>query len=125
MACIVLFSTLSFTVEKHICAGEVADIALFGNLERCEMPDENHDNKLVNFDKQSCCQDEVHFVQGANSELKKNKKAQEQTQVFATLFIYTYLNLFSNLEADSNPYLNYTPPIVINDIQILYDTFLI
>ncbi|MDY7395329.1 hypothetical protein UMM65_08755 [Aureibaculum sp. 2210JD6-5] len=125
MASIVLFSTLSFTVEKHICAGEVADVALFGDLERCNMPDDNHNNDNSGFTKESCCQNETHFVQGSNAELKITDKSHKQTQVFAALFTYTYLSLFESLEKDTNSFLSYSPPIVVKDIQVLYDTFLI
>lgn len=125
MASLVLFSTLSFTVQKHICADEIADVAIFGTLERCEMPDDTDHNENLGFSKESCCQDETHFVQGSNAELKASSKLQGQTQIFAILFTYSYLNLFENLEKDSNSFLKYSPPLVFKDIQVLYDTFLI
>ena len=124
MALIVLFSTLSFTIEKHICAGEVADVALFGDLERCDMPDSDHKN-LLSFKKTSCCQDEFNFVQSSNTELKPSHKSKLQTQVFAALFTYTYLNIFENSEKDSNLFLRYNPPNIFKNIPILYETFLI
>jgi len=125
MASLVLFSTLSFSIQKHICADEVADVAIFGTLERCEMPDEGHTDDKSGFTKESCCQDEVHFIQGLNAELKTSVKSFGQLPVFAALFTYTYLNLFENLEKESNSFLSYSPPIVVKNIQILYDTFLI
>ena len=125
MASLVLFSTLSFTVEKHICAGEVADIALFGDLERCGMPSENRFNDFFSFEKESCCQDEVHFVKGSNSELNVSHKSQVQAQVFVILYTYSYLNLFESKAKTSNSFLSYSSPIVVKNIQVLYDTFLI
>ena len=125
MACLVLFSTLSFTVEKHICDGKVADVALFGDLERCDMPVKNYNDNILSFAKESCCQDEVHFLQGANAELKISQKLQVQVQVFAVLFTNTYLNLFDSTAKDSKKNLSYSPPIVVKNIQVLHDTFLI
>ncbi len=125
MALIVLFSTLSFTIEKHICAGEVADVALFGDLVRCDRPDESHNSNLLSFKKTSCCQDEFHFVKGSNTELKTSHKSQAQTQVFAALFTYSYFNIFESLDKNHIPFQYYSPPNVISDKQVLYDTFLI
>ncbi|MET2983971.1 HYC_CC_PP family protein [Aureibaculum conchae] len=123
MAFLTLFSTLSFTIEKHICNGNISDVAVFDDLERCNMPEENHVKDLQGFEKESCCKDEIHYVQGSNAELKISQKL--QAKVFAVLFTYTYLNFFENLEKDSTSFLSYSPPIVIKDIQVLYDTFLI
>lgn len=125
MTSIVLFSTLSFTVQKHICAGEVADVAIFLDVKSCDMPEDNHNNNQFGFEKKSCCQDEVHFVQGSNTELKISTKLKAQTKTFVALFTYTYLNLFENLEEDSNSFLSYYPPIILKDIPVLYETFLI
>lgn len=122
----VLFSTLSFTVQKHICAGEVVDVAFFDDLERCGMPDEsNHDKNLLTFKKQSCCQDKVQFVEATNAEIKVDQKLKVQTQVFATIFNYTYYNLFKVFEKNCDIFLKYSPPNVIKDIPVLYATFLI
>ena len=52
MAVLVLFSTVSWTIEKHICMGRVMDVALFSKDQDCGMEaamlmmeedsDENH-----------------------------------------------------------------------------------
>ena len=123
MAFLTLFSTLSFTVEKHICNGSIADVAVFDELERCNMPEENHVNDLQGFEKESCCKDEIHYVQGSNAELKVSQKL--QAKVFAVLFTYTHLNLFESSIKDSHSFLNYNPPKVVKDIHVIYETFLI
>ncbi|RPD99633.1 hypothetical protein EGM88_03565 [Aureibaculum marinum] len=126
MAFIVLFSTLSFTVQKHICGGKIADVAFFGDLDRCGIPDEAFDNDyLLKIEKESCCKDEVHFVRGSNAKLKVVLKLQDQTQQFVFLFTYTYINLFKSVEEKLNSFLNYSPPIIIKNIQVLYETFII
>jgi len=125
MASLVLFSTLSFTIQKHLCADEVADVAIFGTLERCEMPDDTNHNESFGFTKKSCCQDETHFVEGYNKELKTSSETQNQTPIFAVLLTYAYLNLFESVEKDSNSFLKYSPPLVFKDTQVLYATFLI
>ncbi|WP_117884753.1 HYC_CC_PP family protein [Aureibaculum luteum] len=125
MAVILLFSTLSFTVHKHICAGEVSDIALFGNLESCNMHDNNTDNNLTSFVKESCCQDNAQFIKGSNAELKTSKTSQDDFTVLTSVFLYTYFNSYESIDKNSNDFKDYFPPIVIKDIPVLYESFLI
>ena len=125
MAFLTLFSTLSFAVEKHLCSGKVEDISVFGNLEHCGSEDENHDRDKQTIDQESCCQDQVQFVQGSNSELNLSQKSLQFTQTFGVLFTYTYFRLFEHSESDADAFLSYSPPIVVKDIPVLYETFLI
>ncbi|MBJ2173360.1 hypothetical protein JBL43_03880 [Aureibaculum sp. A20] len=125
MAVILLFSTLSFTVQKHICAGEVADIALFGNLESCNMHDAKKDINLSSFEKESCCHDNSQFIKGSNAELKSSKASQGDFTVLTAVFLYTYFNSYEPLEKNLTDFKNYSPPIVIKDIPVLYESFLI
>ena len=122
----VLFSTFSFTVEKHFCGGVLADYSIVGNLERCEMPSASHnDTEETLFDTVPCCQDIVETIDGSNDELSVAKQLDVQKAQFITAFFYSYLNLFECLEEHIVPFKNYVPPLVVKDISVLYDTFLI
>lgn len=126
LALIVLFSTFSFTVEKHFCGGELADYSFIGNLDRCEMPSAAHDQtKEMFLTKVPCCQDSSEMIEGTNDELSIVKELSvEKIQLLAT-FVYSYVNLFEGLEQHIVPFKNYAPPLVTKDITTLYDTFLI
>jgi len=125
LAVLVLFSTFSFTLETHLCGGEIADTTFLGNLERCEMPNSEHrDTQETSLTTSPCCQDIVERIEGSNDELTVVKELEIHEQ-FVVAFVYSYLGLFEGLILQHVPFKNYEPPIVTKDIQVLYDTFLI
>ena len=48
-----------------------------------------------------------------------------QQQVFVTAFSYSYVNLFEGLDENIVPFKNYAPPLIVTDIQVLDQVFLI
>ena len=126
LAMLVLFSTFSFTLETHLCGGEVADTSFLGNLERCEMPNSEHNNtQETSLNSIPCCQDIVETIEGSNDELTVVNELDVQQQVFVTAFIHSYINLFDDLAGNTVSFNAYERPRVVKDIQVLYDTFLI
>lgn len=126
LAVTVLFSTFSFTVSTHFCGGEVADYSFVGNLERCEMPmSTQNETKESSVNGIPCCQDIVETIEGSNDELTIVKELDIQKAQFIAAFTFNYINLFECLEEQIVPFKNYVPPLVIIDIPVLYDTFLI
>lgn len=122
LAILVLLSTVSWTVDKHLCMGRVMDIAFFANAEDCGMETtmsafgetENH-----------CCGDESFTLEGQD-DLKLNFNDLDLgQQVFLVAFTASYLNLFSELSEQSVPFDRYPPPLLVQDYNILYDVFLI
>src|SRR5690606_6136528 len=68
MALLVLFSTMSFTVDMHFCGGHLVDKAIFSEVEKCGM---EMDSKTAEdtVQKPSCCEDISITVEG-QEELK-------------------------------------------------------
>ncbi len=126
LAVMVLFSTFSFTIEKHFCGGALADYSILGNLDRCEMPSATHnETKETLLNTTPCCQDSVETIDGTNDILTVVKELDVQKIQVLAAFIYSYVNLFEGLEEHIIPFKNYAPPLVVKDIPVLYDTFLI
>lgn len=124
MAFLVMFSTLSFTVESHYCGPTLIDVSIFTEAEKCTM--EAFEKEQERITKKSCCKDEVEVVEG-QKELKHNSFNDlnfNQQFIFAS-FIYSYINLFESLPKQTIPHKDYSPPILIVDIQVLDETFLI
>ncbi len=128
LAFIVLFSSFSFTVHEHICGGEIADISFFLEADSCRMDMnectlEETKSTEHTLKKEPCCTNHSEIIQGTDT----NQQAQqtlEITQVqFLTAFVYSYRNLFRNLDTKSTSFQEYSPPIVVKDIYMLYDTF--
>lgn len=119
MSLLVLFSTVSFTVEKHYCGGNLIDVAIFSKVEKCG---ENMEQST----KKSCCKDEVEVVKGQD-ELKYSsiKELDFEQKIFISLFAYSYTNLFESLPNQIIPFKDYSPPNLVTDIQVLDQVFLI
>jgi len=127
LALIVLFSSFSFTVNKHICGGEVANTTLFIDADNCGMDMQVCENKLSNkqtsIDKEPCCKDVSEVIQGNDN----NQQAQVfQLNIlqmeFVTAFVYTFVNRFFE-ESTISSYVLYKPPLVTLNIQTLFQVF--
>ncbi|WP_370103834.1 hypothetical protein, partial [Winogradskyella sp.] len=59
---LVLFSTLSLTVEKHFCGDILIDVAIFTESEKCAM--EAFEMEKEKITKMSCCKDEIDILDG-------------------------------------------------------------
>ena len=120
MALLVLFSTVSFTVEKHFCGDVLVDVAVFVEVEKCEM------EALEILHKKTCCKDEIDVVEGQD-ELKFSsfEDLDFEQQQLITAFTYTYLNDFEGLPKQLIPHKDYSPPNLVTDIQVLDQVFII
>ena len=100
--------------------GKVVDISFFGNAKSCEMPTSTESGS---FEDMHCCVNSVEVVENTNAELKLNTEISFQALQFTVLFFGTYVNLFEGLKERIIPFKDYPPPILIKDIQVLYETY--
>ncbi|WP_326492543.1 HYC_CC_PP family protein, partial [Sinomicrobium oceani] len=133
LAFLVLFSTVSFTVEKHFCGDFLVDTALFVKADSCGMVAEKIQSPTIKdtgssactVSKTSCCSDEIALIQGQDTLQKATSLEWQHQLVSVQAFVYVYLNLFEGLKENVIPFRDYAPPLVVQDIQVLHDTFLI
>jgi len=121
---LVLFSTVSFTIVEHYCGNTLVDTAIFQKTKTCGTDmDATADCLTV---KKKCCKDELVIVKG-QKELKVSpfEDLNFQQQLFFTTFTYTFITLFDGFEEQTYPHENYSPPILVADIQVLDQVFLI
>lgn len=126
MAFVVLFSTMSFTISEHYCGDYLVDSALFSKAESCGMEMQKlATTKDCSVNKDNCCSDVLTHIEG-QSELKTDlSNLNFNQQVFVASYIYSYINLFEGLDKNSVPFKNYAPPLIVKDIQVLDNVFLI
>ena len=124
MALAVLFSTLSFTVEKHFCGDSLIDVAIFSKVENCGM--KMNQAPMNSIEKKHCCKDEVEIVKGQDK-LKKTsfEDLNFDQQLFLSGFIESYINLFEGLPQQIIPHKDYSPPNLVSNIQVLDQVFII
>ena len=124
LAFLVLLSTVSFTVEKHYCGDVLVDVAVFTEAQKCAM--EAYEIEQAKITKKNCCKDIIDVVEGQDElSLKAFDDLQFEQQQFLTAFAIAYVNLFEGLPQHVIPHKQYNPPLLISDIQILDQVFLI
>lgn len=120
LALLVLFSTLSFTVEKHYCGDTLIDVAIFSEAKTCGM---DMDSKQK---QKSCCDDKVDLVKGQNElKLSSFEDLDIVQQQFLIAFTKFYTNGFEGLPKGVISHNDYSPPNLVYDIQVLDQVFLI
>lgn len=73
----------------------------------------------------SCCSEESIAIEG-QKEVKTSSDWQKiQPEFFAAVFTYTYLSLFEEEAAEKTTLRPYVPPLIIKDLPVLYESYLI
>lgn len=121
LALLVLVSTFSFTVDKHFCGNMLVDLAVFSEAETCGMEMDSE----MGVAEDSCCTNEKTAVEGQD-ELKISFNSLDlDQQVFLFSFTHTFINLFEGTPVEVIPFKDYSPPLLVTDIQVLDQVFLI
>ena len=93
MAFVVLFSTMSFTVNMHFCGDTLVDTAIFFKVKGCGMEMEKPSTEGCSITKKNCCDDKQLAIEGQDElQLQVDKITFEQ-QVFIASFVYTFINI--------------------------------
>ncbi len=126
MALIVMASTMSFTLDMHYCGNTLVDVALFKEAKTCGMEQQMSDSIACSIlAKKSCCTDKQLTFEGQDELQNSLDKITLEQQVFVAIFYYSYINLFEGLENNVIPFKEYPPPLLVKDIYVLNETFLI
>ena len=125
MAFVVLFSTMSFTINMHYCGNTLVETAVFKKAKGCGMEMQNPTTDGCSIMKKNCCSDKQLAIDGQDElQLSFDKLTFEQQQFIASL-VYTYINLFEGFDENKIPHRTYEPPLVVKDIQKLDEVYLI
>ena len=125
MAFVVLFSTMSFTIDMHYCGDKLVDTAIFHKVKTCGMKMQTPSTDGCSITKKNCCSDKQTVVNGQD-ELKINfDNLTFEQQQFVASFIYTYINLYEGFDKNVSSYEEYKPPLVVSQIYKLDETYLI
>lgn len=126
MAFVVLFSTMSFTIDMHYCGDTLVDTSVFSKADTCGMEmQKSDDTSDCSITKKNCCTDEEIIIEGQDELKISFDKLTLDQQFFVASFVYTYINLFEGLEVNDTAYADYFPPLVIRQLYKLDETYLI
>lgn len=132
MAFIVMFSTMSMTVNKHYCSNILIDTSVFKEAKTCGMhsetsykPTHQNQHEQDKEDDKSCCSSEHEFIKGQD-ELQFQKIEFTFNQlVFVAVYVHSYLELFDLDNSEKSTFKNYKSPPVVKAIFKLDETYLI
>ncbi|TXD53243.1 MULTISPECIES: HYC_CC_PP family protein [unclassified Polaribacter] len=122
LAFLVLFSTFSFTVDKHYCGDFLIDVSFMGDAGGClgAISSEN------TIQTKKCCKDEVQQFKGQDElRLTSIDKISFEKQQFLTAFIISYQNIFSKTQVENINLNDFSPPETHQNYQVIYQSFLI
>lgn len=125
MTFVVLFSTMSFTIDMHYCGGTLVDTSIFKKSKGCGMEINAPSTEGCAITKKNCCVNEQLVIDGQDElQLSVDKISFEQQLIIAS-FVYTYINLFEGFDKNVSSYEDYRPPLVVRQIYKIDETYLI
>jgi hypothetical protein len=120
VAFLVLFSTFSFTVDRHYCGGFLVAVSYSGETEVCKSDVNDFSVKV-----KGCCSDEVQTIEGQDElQIHVSKRLATKAQFIATDFIFHRI-LFVDEFPEHNTYKEFSPKNVPINYQVLHQSFLI
>ncbi|WP_298953253.1 hypothetical protein [uncultured Nonlabens sp.] len=128
MTCVVLFTTLSFTVDMHYCGETLVDFSFTKKAKSCGMEKAMAlmaDCKLPKITKKSCCTDHEVIKQGQEDLRLSLDKIAFNHPFFIAPFTYSYIIVSDSTTLLEVPLIPYSPPIPKRDVQVLHQSFLI
>ena len=100
IAFLVLFSTFSFTVDRHYCEGSLIAISYTGEVEVCKS--DTKDGFSIKI--KGCCSNEVHTIEGQDElQIHASKKLATKEQFVAADLIFhriLFVDEFSEHNSD-------------------------
>lgn len=125
LTALALFSSVSFTVEKHLCDGHVFSKSIFGSAQNCGMEDGYCKVEKNNhyFSKKSCCKDEIQLINGFTFKKEATILLDKKQGVNLAFVVFNNSNLFFQNKERITKFKNYFPPPIIKKFTILYQVF--
>ena len=122
---IVMFSSMSFTIDEHFCGSRLMDVSYFGDADNCGMDEIDMSSNISVFKKNNCCKDQITLLQ--SSIFNKEKLINLQNTDIETSLpeASCYSVFYKNSSLKLKYYKDFSPPDIAKDIQVLYQTFLI
>ncbi|SCY18426.1 hypothetical protein SAMN05192588_1558 [Nonlabens sp. Hel1_33_55] len=127
MACVVLMTTMSFTVDMHYCGDTLVDFSFIQSAKTCGMEKVQTSKGCEKpmLSEKSCCSDEQIIKEGKDDLKISFDTLSFEQQTLIAAFTYSYINLFEGTESEEVPFEDYPRPFVKRDVQVLHQTFLI
>jgi hypothetical protein len=127
MAFMVLFSTFSFNVNKHFCGENLVGASVFSSAEKCnmEMASCGREGNFHMAMEESCCSNKKEKIEGQDElEISVYSFKLQQVNYFIALS-FIFPELLSELPLTAIPDTYYKPPLLVTNIQVMDQVFII
>ncbi|MGB5645575.1 MAG: hypothetical protein WBM55_00540 [Muriicola sp.] len=126
MALLVLFSTMSFSMDMHFCGDSLVDFKFYQKAETCGMSMDMPMRDMMSDDMEMHCCSDVEVVLTGQDDLQLSiDQFSFEQQTFILAYTFAYIYLFDKVNDQPIPFKEYSPPILIKDVQLMDQTFLI
>ena len=125
MAFLVLFSTVSFSMDMHFCGDTLVDYSFFDDSADCGMKLMAQEKQECPMSLMNCCTDHELSQEGQDELALSWNSLDLDQQEFILAFTFSYIDYYTNLPRQTVPFLDYSPPLITYDRQVLWETFLI
>ena len=125
MAFLVLFSTVSFSIDMHFCGDSLVDYSFFDDSADCGMQLLMEESQQCPMSLMNCCTDHEISQEGQDELAISWSNLDLDQQEFMVALTYSYIDYYTSLPKQTVPYSEYSPPLIIFDRQVLWETFLI
>lgn len=132
LALILLLSNAGITMATHFCGGQaVMNKVMLGQGHlNCGMPDmdtdcESESNEGIHYKTNPCCENHYQSLEVEDDYHQSNIVQLNINIDFAIALIHTFLNIELFSEDDKPQYANYSPPLLLRDITVLNQVFII
>ncbi len=124
---VLVLSSTTFNVNGHICRGSVYSLSIFGDADDCGMDTigcENEDNEIDTLSNEPCCSDINISFEGSTLD-KAHQINIEANMVFLATYPILSINSYRLFDVAAMAFTDYSPPSIDQDINVLYEVFLI
>jgi hypothetical protein len=122
---VVLFSSMSFTIDEHYCGNNLMDVSYFGDADNCGAEEVAMNSRTSLIKQNNCCKEETTLLE--SSIFNKEKFINLQHVDAEVLFFQanSYFGTYKDIAIEIEYYTNFSPPDIAQDIQVLHQAFLI
>jgi hypothetical protein len=101
------------------------DVSYFGDADNCGMDEIDMSSNISVFKKNNCCKDQITLLQ--SSIFNKEKFINLQHVDAEVLFFKanSYLGTYKDIAIEIEYYIDFSPPDIAQDFQVLHQVFLI
>lgn len=135
MALVMFATSVNLAIDMHYCQGQLKSVSFLGKAKNCHdiMAQSNcpHHQKKIQLegcsnDEKDCCDNKTIHIQSDNDQINSGSKfiITQKLQHFVVAFVTTFLQETPSIR-NTQTYQFYKPPIVLKDILVHYQSFLI